>query len=133
MKNARKKSIAVLAGLSVAGLVGASAATLGGIGTDNLGADAAVIASCDSNGVTVAYGIVGQEVDSVTIGDVAAGCAGQNAAVTLFDSGGGVLGSGSVPNITLGGTLNDEFTVGGLSADAEAAESISIVITGATP
>src|SRR6056297_728350 len=103
MKNARKKSIAVLAGLSVAGLVGASAATLGGVESNNLGADTGIIGSCDTDGVTVAYGLTGRNVTTVTIGGVADACGGQDATVTIFAGNGDVLGSGVSTSIALAG------------------------------
>ena len=55
MKNIRKKSVVVLAGLAATGLVGASAATLAGIDGDELGADTAAVGASDGDGDTVTY------------------------------------------------------------------------------
>ncbi len=133
MKNARKKSIAVLAGLSVAGLVGASAASLGGVESNNLGADAGVIGSCDTDGVTVAYDLTGTNVTNVTIGGVADACGGQDATVTIFAGNGDVLGSGASNGIVLAGADADDksFDVGVTPADAERARRVAIAISGA--
>lgn len=52
-----RKGLAVgLAVLGVSGLSLASAASLGGLATGSLGAEASLVASCDSNGVTVDWG-----------------------------------------------------------------------------
>ncbi len=111
-KSLRKKSVAVLAGLAIAGTVGASAASLGGLNSDNLGADTGVVASCDDNGIAVAYttawdatavdpgGVtnvtVGSYVvDGITLTGVAAACDGQTWDAEALDSAGASIGTGN--------------------------------------
>jgi hypothetical protein len=50
----RMRTLAVIAGLAVAGLVAASAAQLD-VGADDLGAGVDLVASCDTDGVDVAF------------------------------------------------------------------------------
>ena len=137
MKNARKKSIAVLAGLSVAGLVGASAASLGDIRSGDLGASTGVIGSCDTDGVDVYFGTgyaASQGiavVNSVTISDVAPACDGQVAEVTLIDDADAPLGS-ATQTLNLGG--GDSFTVSfSPRPSAGAATDIAIAISTPAP
>ena len=82
----------LLATLAFAAMVG-SAASLGGITNGNLGADDTVVASCDTNGVTLAYtyaynttGTAGYKVATVTVGGIADTCDGQAIGVTLTNS-----------------------------------------------
>ena len=53
--SSRRRATAVLLGLAAATAVGASAASLGGIESDDLGADSGIVASCDTNGMDVSY------------------------------------------------------------------------------
>jgi hypothetical protein len=130
MKNARKKSVAVLAGLAITGLIGAAAASLGGINSDSLGADTGVVSSCDSDGVDVAYsyafsaGLGEYVVTGVTVSAIDEACDGQTLAVTLSDGDDVVLGSGSAPVDDSGAV-----TVSIPAASAEAVENIAIVIS----
>jgi hypothetical protein len=114
----RKKSVAVLAGVAIAGLVGAAAASLGGLNTDSLGADADVVASCDTDGVslsyTTSYDATSQsyEVDGVDVSGVDAACNGLSAELTLSGSNPDVAGSPTV-EVTGTGTpdLDGTFTI----------------------
>jgi hypothetical protein len=128
MKLKRSHALVVLLGLGVTGAVGISAASLGGLRADDLGADADVVASCDSDGLDVSFTtsvVAGTpEVSAVTLGDVAAACDGQTVDVTLFDGAGAALGSGSGTAGTAG-----SVTVS-VSADAEAVEGVAVVISG---
>ena len=135
MKNMRKKSVAILAGLAIAGTVGASAASLGGLGGNDLGADAAEVVSCDTDGVVLAYetsfdAATGEyEVDTVTVSSVNAACDGQDFGLTLTD-GTNVLGTEATGQVAL--------TAGSFSVtvdDGIAAELVTdaaLVISGAT-
>jgi hypothetical protein len=97
----KRVTIALLAGLLVFAAVFAMAATLGGITTSAVGADDAVVAACDANGVAVSYatgwdtGDNRYEVTSVTVAGVADGCDGQTLSVSLTNSSGVQIGSGS--------------------------------------
>ena len=107
----RKRTVlALLASLIVFGSLYAMAASLGGITSDSIGADSAVVASCDTDGVTSAY-VAGwdptdkrYEITSVTVGGVADTCDGRNLSVTLTDSSGVQIGSGTLSIPTSGAT-----------------------------
>ena len=97
----KRLSLAVLAAFLVFAAVFAMAATLGGVTTSAVGADDAVVAACDANGVTVGYATGWDitdnrfEVTSVTVGGVADACDGQTLSVSLTGSSGAQIGSGS--------------------------------------
>lgn len=120
-------AIALLVGTAV---VAASAATLGGLTGDDLGADDAAVASCDTDGLTVdyttSYDATDQryEVTAVVLSGIATACAAQTASVTLADSTGAAVGSGSA---TIGGT-SATVTLS-TAASAEAVEHASVLIT----
>ena len=138
MKNMRKKSVAILAGLAIAGTVGASAASLGGIGGDDLGADAAAVESCDTDGVVLDYSYQYDAtaaeylVSSVDVTAVNAACAGQDYALnlTLEDD------AGDISEVeTTGASLaltDNAFTVTLASpVSAEQVVNAALVISGA--
>jgi hypothetical protein len=94
--------IAILAGLLVFAGVFAMAASLGGITSNDVGADNTAVASCDTNGVTTAY-VTGwdstdkrYEVTSVTVGGVNDACDGDNLSVSLTNAAGDQIGSGTL-------------------------------------
>ena len=124
---------AIIAGAAAIGVVGASAASLGGITSNSLGADTAVVGSCDSDGVTLAYtntydATLGRyQTTSVGVSGIAAACAGKALALTLKDATGVSLGSGTVAAI-VGTTAT--VTLGGSGANANAVVGAAAVITG---
>ncbi len=127
----RRKLTAIVLAVLVFSLIAASAASLGGITTSDLGADATVVASCDNDGVTVAYntsyvpGAPGKyEVTSVDVTGIASGCDNQTIAVTLGD-GASALGSGTA--IVASGSAT--VAISG-NVDAESVSEIGIVISG---
>jgi hypothetical protein len=130
----RKRTIlALLVSLAVFGSLYAMAASLGGISSGNLGADSSIIASCDTNGVTAAYATTWDttdkryEVTSVTVGGVADTCDGQTLNVSLTDTSGAQISSGTLAIPTSAAT---SFTVTPLSPDpsAKLVEGISVLI-----
>lgn len=134
----RRKSIVVLLGITIAGLVGASAASLGGITNESLGADAVVVASCDTDGIIAEYTtgysttLQAYEVTGVDLTDVAAGCAGKAWDVTLE-----LLDKSVTPNVSTQISDNGVVQLGGGSFSASftgvAAEDIvnlAVVISG---
>jgi len=94
--------IAILAALIVFAGVLAMAASLGGITSSTVGADDTVVASCDTNGVTASYATAWDatderyEITSVTIGGVSDTCDGLTMSVTLTDSSGAQIGTGTL-------------------------------------
>lgn len=81
--------IAVLAGVSIAGIVGASAASLGGLSSTGLGADNSVVAACDTDGISIAYttsynaAASEYQVTSVNFTNVDAACTLKAASVSV--------------------------------------------------
>ena len=94
--------LAMLAGLMVFAGVFALAASLGGITSDKVGADNTTVASCDTDGVSTSYATAWDatdkryEVTSVTVSGVNDACDGQTLNVSLTDSTGAQIGSGSL-------------------------------------
>jgi hypothetical protein len=90
----KSKSGAVLGALIAAALVSASAASLGGLTSENLGAESDVVAGCDNDGVDIAYVTdydeVSQdyEVTGVRLLGLDDACIGQLASVAIDDTSG---------------------------------------------
>lgn len=124
---------AIGAGVLALGVVGASAASLGGITSDSLGADVGTISSCDTDGValspfTNSYNstLKKHQTMSVTVSRINAACAGKSIEVVLRDAAGTALGTGTATIAS--GSQVVSFTAPGL--DAKTIEGTSIVITG---
>lgn len=102
----RTRLVAMLAGLGVAGLVAASAATLGTITSDDLGSGVTVVASCDSDGLNLGYTVEYDSVEGayivtdVNVSGIDADCAGQALSLTLKDGTGASVGAGTIPSLT---------------------------------
>lgn len=85
----KRSLVAGVAGLAIAGGVFASAASLGGVQSTNLGSSATVVASCDTDGVAIDYttkydpaaGIY--RVEEVKLGSIAPDCKGEAVEVSL--------------------------------------------------
>lgn len=90
----KRTLLAGLAGLVVFGGALASASSLGGVNSRALGSGATVVASCDTDGVTLAYTTAYDaatgtyRVSGVTVGGIAASCTGQNVQVSLRNAAG---------------------------------------------
>jgi hypothetical protein len=161
MKSMRKKSVAILAGLAVAGAVGASAASLGGLNSENLGAETGIVASCDDTGINVDYTTVFEIttpanaetgdpatgeylVTAINLSDVSPGCAGQTYDFTAIDGDGVIIFAAADGTLTLSGAENDALldTNDGNTASipvpegaeflAESLEGIALSISGTT-
>ncbi|MCP5027229.1 MAG: hypothetical protein GY929_13195 [Actinomycetia bacterium] len=121
---------AMVAGVAMVGAM-AMAASLGGITSDNLGADSSVIASCDTDGVTTTFTVAydatdtRDEITAVTVAGVDAGCAGQAMTITLTDGSGAVLDSASAVAASGSNVVSTSTP-----PDAELVENVHIVITG---
>src|SRR5918999_1366163 len=102
----RRTIAGALAGLTVFGAVFAMAANLGGITGGQVGADSTTVTSCDTDGVTTSYASSWDttderyEVTSVTVSGIANTCDTRTLSVSLTDSTGAQIGSGSaaIPN-----------------------------------
>ena len=88
----KKKIIAVVAAFGAFGALTASAATLGGLTSTSLGADQTVVASCDTDGIGLAYSNSYDAVTNayrttaVTLSGVNAACASKTFRLTLSDA-----------------------------------------------
>ncbi len=123
-----------VAAVGVGGMVFASAATLGTLGQDTLGATTSVTASCDTDGVTVdnwgsAYSAANERYDTSTfdISGINAACDTLQYKVTLADSAGTSLGEST-------GTLSltagvESFSIG-TAVNAEDVERVAVVFYG---
>lgn len=124
MKNGKRKAAAIIAELSTIGIAGASAASLGGVTSNSLGADVGVVASCDTDGVTLGYTNSydptsgAYKTTTVAVSSINAACNGKAISLTLKDSAGVSLGSGSgsvaagAASLTLSPTASAAAVVG---------------------
>lgn len=134
MKIPRKVVIAGVASVLVAGMAGASAASLGLFTGNSLGSGDDVVAACDTNGIDVGYSTQyvpaagTSEVTAVNFGNVENGCSGKIATVTLRDGTGAVLTSqSSTLSMGAGTTFSINIPAG---VSAAAVEGMSLVIAG---
>lgn len=85
------KTIAVVGTLAAFGFLTASASTLGGVNSASIGADQTVVASCDSDGIALAYtnsydgSTNSYRTSAVTMSGVAAACQGKAYKIALSD------------------------------------------------
>jgi hypothetical protein len=131
----KRTLVASLLGLTAFGAVFGSAATLGGITPDKLGADAEVIGSCDSDGVSLSYdraydasAPAGYKVTAVTVAGVNDDCDGQKVSVTLTDSADNLLSDGSETMPTAAGVFSHRIPVTPLKS-AEEVTNAHVVIS----
>jgi hypothetical protein len=129
----KKIVVALFGGLLSAGVVGASAATLGGLTGAGLGADDAIVAACDTDGIvvayTTAYSATAQtyQVTAVNFSGVNAACNGKAASVSLRN-GTSNLGTTNVASITV---ATSAFSVTlGAPVSASSVNGLSLVISG---
>lgn len=141
MKKPRKKNVvAVLAGVAVAAAIASSAATLGGLQTDNLGANSNVVESPIEGGVAVSWttgfnsaidGVGGYAVDSVHLATVDSDeefPAGSRIEVTLIDINGSAITAGVIGSL---GTEGNSVTLTPAATVAAAdVYGVSVVVNG---
>jgi len=128
----RKKLTAIVLAVLAFSMIAASAASLGGITTSELGAETDVVAGCDPDGIavdfTVAYSAADGEYMTSTV-DITEidtpNCDGQEISVTLTDSAGADIGAAT--HTLLAGQTSWSPAI---SASAAAVEGIAVVIDG---
>jgi hypothetical protein len=137
----KSKSGAVLGALIAAALVSASAATLGAITTNSIGAQDTVIASCDTDGITSEYSYAYDEaaeyfeVDTVILGNINVACDGGDLSVALGETPANELTNETDLNIVLvdGPDVDiilDDYTITLTTAvQAEAVTHLAVVIS----
>ena len=129
----RKTVFALVLALTIFGAVYGFAATLN-VGTQELSAGNATVASCQASGsptgtYSVAYDstITGYKVSGVTVTGIDAGCANKTVSVTLTGTGGSSLGSLSGTAPAGGGSL--ALTPGSVIS-AASVTGVSVAING---
>lgn len=130
----RNKSVVVLLGIAVAGIVGASAASLG-LTSQSLGADAKVVAACDSAitaSYTSTYNATSQDyqVTGVKLSNVLTACNTLAYSVTLDGATiADVQATGTVllTNVVAG---SGEFTASFTGVAAKDVGNLAVVISG---
>jgi hypothetical protein len=124
----KKLALGIAAGVSAFAAVTASASSLGGLNTTDLGTSAEVVASCDTDGVAVDYttAFSGGEyrVTEIKLSGIAAACNGQTVTASLF-KGETKLGEKSGSNN--GATQTLALTT---PVKAEDVEGVAVVIAG---
>jgi hypothetical protein len=135
MNKHRKLALAVLASITIAGIAGASASSLGGIGSASIGSDDAITASCQTtpSSIKVTYNTsynstAGRyDVGTVTFSGVDTACNGLKASLVLADAAKASLTS--VTGATVGLT-SGSFTLDVPDVSAKLVENLSLVIQG---
>lgn len=123
-----KGSRLAVASVALVAFGAASAANLGGVASASVGSSEGVVASCDVDGVSMAYGTAYSEehsrylVVSLTIDRIAPNCLGQTLTVALKGTGGTSLATDSTA------VADTSETITGLTIPAEDLESASVVI-----
>jgi hypothetical protein len=130
----RRVAIAALAALLVGGgVIVASAASLGGVTSEQFGADVGLVAACDSNGVTVeytnTYDAAAQQyiVEEVQVKDVDLGCTNLDLKLTLVDAADATLWIGT-EQVTSGTVVLDVPTLDAIAS--EDVNKVAILIAG---
>ncbi|MFM2076722.1 MAG: hypothetical protein RJA49_612 [Actinomycetota bacterium] len=130
----RKVALAILASVSVAGMAGASAATLGVLNSGSVGSSDAIVAACDTAGgigvnYTTAYnaGTQKYQVTAVNFTGVDAPCDTKVANVTLRN---GAASIATIGPSTIGLTAGAFSVAVAPGVDVASLTGISLVISG---
>lgn len=123
----RRTLAATTAAIAASGLVAASAASLGGINANDLGADVGTVASCDTDGVNVAWApapsysvpaTANYAVSGLDVTGINTACNGQNIKVTIAN---GTTSLEESTGLVAAGAFSASFT------PVQAAEDITAV------
>ena len=129
----RRTIAAALAGLTVFGAVFAMAANLGGITSGQVGADSADVTACDTDGVSTSFASSWDatderyEITSVTVSGIANTCDGESLSVSVTDSTGAQIGSGTIAVPADAGATSVDVSLSS-AASAELTEGVHVVI-----
>ena len=137
----KRFAAALLAGGVMFGVITASAASLGGVRSESIGAGTAIVTSCDSDGVDATFSIMtrGDVVTAwaVTLSNLSADCYGKWAWVEVHDGAGTTLAYGGETIDAAGGYANGrqevEFRAPATSqmyAPVDRIELLSVTIRG---
>lgn len=129
----RAAALVVLASCTALATLPGIAATLGGLAGPGLGAGAATVATCDTDGFTPSYATAAGSVTSVTLAGIAdPGCEGGQLSLVLAGAGGSsVAAAGPTAVPTDGDTSANSMTLAVTPTPAAATvTSIHVVVTG---
>lgn len=132
----KRMLLAATAGTASAGAAFAMAATLGGLTTNQLGADTTVVSSCDEGGVTIDYttefdaGEGVYEVTAVVISDIDSSCDDHVIDVSMSNADGSQSASATQGTLDLDGNA-DSITLTVDDFDARWVDKVAVVIQGA--
>ena len=136
MGSKKRLVFGLLFGVTMFGAVMGSAASLGGITADGLGADDTIIASCDTDGVTTSYttaynttGSAGYKVATVTVSGLNNACDGATIEVRLTGAAGASLEGVSKTVETDAGSTSTSVTMGSTTL-AESVTGVHVVVSG---
>ena len=129
----RRLVLVTILAVTVVSATLASAAALGGVTTDRVGAGDAAIAACDANGFTVSYMTVGGNVTAATVADIAdPGCEGSDLSVTVTNSAGDSIASGGPSSIATDGDTSPNSLAVSVSPQpaAEQVAGVHVAVVG---
>lgn len=133
---AKKIVFGSLFGLTLFGTAMGSAASLGGLSAESLGADDAIVASCDTDGVNTSYttaynttGSAGYKIATVTVSGLNNACDGKSIEVQLTGAASASLESVSKTVETDGASTSTTLTFGS-STLAESVTGVHVVVAG---
>ena len=136
MASKKRLLIGAAFGVTMFGAVMGSAASLGGITSDGLGADDTIVAACDSDGVTTSYttaynttGSAGYKVASVTVSGLNNACDGDAIEVRLTGAASASLEAVSKTVESDAGSTSTTLTFGS-STLAESVTGVHVVVSG---
>lgn len=124
--------IAVVTALAVFAAVSGTAASLGGVEPDALGAGQSSVLACDEDGVSTSYTVVGLAVTQINISGIAADCKTGMLSVAVTTIGGITLATIGPTQIPDNGTQSDATMVLGLTSLVTAVDvtGLKILIVG---
>jgi hypothetical protein len=126
-----KRATAAVLGAGLFGAVVASATTLGGLSSDQLGANETTVAACDADGVSISYthsydATAGEyTVDTATVDGIDEACLTQALSLTIKGAGGAALFETSSPTVV--DATSETITVTG-TVLAESVTGAAVVI-----
>ena len=127
----RKRVTIAVIGASALGLGVASAATLGGLTSESLGADNAVVAGCDPNGLNITYttaydaGTGKYRTSQAALNGIDAACNGKVMSITFKGAAGVVVASTTATVASVAGVQTVPVV-----APAENIVGVAVVISG---
>ena len=131
----RRKLTAVVLAVLVFSLIAASAASLGGITSSNIGADTTVVASCDNDGINATWGTVTYDtgtgryvVTGLVLDGIHDDCVGRTAGITVTNDAGDTVYATTSATVIAVNPNDNEATLSFAAVDAELIERLHVTI-----